>query len=451
MSYNPPAADMEPRWARFVPLLYILFSSVQSCEIPNGKVKPINSLNTELLQLAGDASQEPSPSLYLGLRLSDEHSPEKEKQYLRRLKEAFQPNVSRTSAAVHYQEQPGTGLLALYLLALRAACHSMETPEGNWLITQLKLHLHKEKERIGHRGEGNPITNYYQYSLGILALCVHKKKIDEHVIHKLSHAEEHGRFQHNGDVSVDTEAMAGLAFVCLQEAPFYTPELKGKLDRSLQRVKEKILQAQTSEGAFGNIYSSPLAVQFLIAARMRQKKPECPAAMAALFRSLEQGDFRNSLIKSQLLPVLYGKSYLDIARQECHVERGGPEESLVLAAPTSASRKTNLGEKRIGVQLVVKRPPRRLPLYKHVLSVPTGSSLLEVLEAAKGQSHGTFMFETQSTLSGPMLTSVMGVKAQEGERKYWKILRAPNFILDEGIADYIPKHKETIILRFMPW
>lgn len=47
------------------------------------------------------------------------------------------------------QEPPNTGQLALYLLALRAACQDMETPLERQLVTQLKLHLHKEKASIG--------------------------------------------------------------------------------------------------------------------------------------------------------------------------------------------------------------------------------------------------------------------------------------------------------------
>ncbi|KAJ7309546.1 hypothetical protein JRQ81_007594 [Phrynocephalus forsythii] len=325
----------------------------------------------------------------------------------------------------------------------------METPEGNRLITQLKLHLHKEKLKIGHASDGYPITNYYQYSLGVLALCTHEKKIDEHVIHKLLHAEKHGLFRHNSDISVDTEAMAGLAFACLQQqTAFYPHELLAKLNLSLQRVTEKILQAQTSEGAFGNIYSSPLAVQFLIATRTHQKKPECPAAVAALFQSLEQGNFRNALIKSQLLPVFYGKSYLDITHKECQTERGGAEESLVLAAPTPASGKAN-PQRRIGVQLVVKRPPRRDYLYKQVLYVPLGSSLLDVLKAAERQARVPFTFETQNSLSGPMLTGVMGIKAEAGERKYWKILRAPHSVLDEG--GYWERQEMLCALETLPF
>ncbi|XP_042297736.1 transcobalamin-2 [Sceloporus undulatus] len=438
---------MKPRWLWLVLLLHILFSSVQLCEIPGGNLHHINTLNADLLKLTQDDSTEPNPSIYLALRLSDDHNLETERYYLERLKNVYQPNASSSLVAATYQEQPGTGHLALYLLALRVACYNMETVEANRLVTQLKLHLHKEKEKIGPEGHGWPITNYYQYSLGVLAMCVHGKMIDQHVIRKLLHAEEDGRFRGKNKLSVDTEAMAGLAFACLQQATIYTPDLMAKLNRSVEKVKKKILQAQTPEGAFGNIYSSPLAVQFLLATGMSQKKPECPKGMAALLQHLEHQDFQNILFKSQLLPVLYGKSYLDIASMECHTERNG----LVISTPSPTLAGTTRRRKRIAVQLIVKHPPHSLPLYRRVLSVPQGSSLLDVLKEAAKQALSPLLFETQDTFSGPLLTAMMGVKPQEGERKYWEILRTPSTILEQGIADYIPQDKETIIFKFSPW
>lgn len=64
----------------------------------------------------------------------------------------------------------------------------------------------------------------------------------------------------------DTEAMAGLAFICLTQATVYTPDLLAELGQAVHRVKGNILQAQTPTGTFGNIYSSPLAMQVSVKA-----------------------------------------------------------------------------------------------------------------------------------------------------------------------------------------
>ena len=43
----------------------------------------------------------------------------------------------------------------------------------------------------GHNHQGHPRTSYYQYGLGILALCVHQKRVHDSVVGKLLYAVEH--------------------------------------------------------------------------------------------------------------------------------------------------------------------------------------------------------------------------------------------------------------------
>lgn len=54
----------------------------------------------------------------------------------------------------------------------------------------------------GSRQHGHPLTSYYQYSLGVLALCVNRKRVREEVIRRLLAAEHHGRFGHAGGSAV---------------------------------------------------------------------------------------------------------------------------------------------------------------------------------------------------------------------------------------------------------
>ena len=58
----------------------------------------------------------------------------------------------------------------------------------------------------------------------------------------------------------DTMAMAGMAFSCL-ELSNLNPKQRNRINLALKRVQEKILKAQTPEGYFGNVYSTPLALQ----------------------------------------------------------------------------------------------------------------------------------------------------------------------------------------------
>ncbi|XP_074869286.1 transcobalamin-2 [Carettochelys insculpta] len=421
---------------------------VQLCEIPREGSALIKCLNLELLRLSEDQSVEPNPSVYVALRLSDEHNPEKEKQYLQRLRNVFQPGSS-SPAAGGQQKQLQTGRLALYLLALRAACHDMETRQQRRLVTHLKLHLHKEKEQMAYQRKGHPVTSYYQYSLGVLALCVHHKRIDTPVIQKLLNllnAEKRSKFTRSGGLSVDTTAMAGLALACLKQTAVFDPSLGTAISQAVQRATGSILEAQTAQGTFGNIFSSPLAVQLLIATGM-SKKPECPKGMEALLLGLKRGHIQNPMIMSQLLPVLYGKSYLDLATLQCQAGPGTLEvdpSCLRVGSVTS-------GVEMITVQLAVECPPSPNVLYRQSIQVPVGSSLQDVLQTAAEQGPRQFTFETQDTLHGPMLTAVMGVRASTGERRYWQLLQAPDTSLQNGIADYQPQEGESILLRFSMW
>lgn len=50
---------------------------------------------------------------------------------------------------------------------------------------------------VNHR----PLTNYYQYSLGVLALCISGVRVNNHVSNKIIKAVEHEHFKHG-----DTES-----------------------------------------------------------------------------------------------------------------------------------------------------------------------------------------------------------------------------------------------------
>lgn len=54
--------------------------------------------------------------------------------------------------------------------------------------------------------------------------------------------------------------MAGLALTCLERFNFNS-DLRPRITMAIETVREKILKSQAPEGYFGNIYSTPLALQ----------------------------------------------------------------------------------------------------------------------------------------------------------------------------------------------
>ncbi|XP_051629325.1 transcobalamin-2 isoform X1 [Manacus candei] len=435
-------------WLLLVLLLPPAVLSAQRCEPPPGPAGAVRALSARLLGLAGDPARDPDPATYLGLRLGREHNLQLEQHYLERLHRAFQHPYGRSVQAHGYPEQdaelstyvgaerPQTGRLALYLLGLRATCPP--TKPHRALVTWLKYYL--EEDWTGSRRHGHPLTNYYQYGLGVLALCAHHKRVREEVIRRLLEAQHRGRLGHS---AVDTEAVLALAFACLERRRLVGAGLAAELRDTVHRVSRSMAQAQGPEGIIGNIYSTPWALQVFLATGMCHTEPAYSRAMAALLENLDA--FGTATTMAQVLPVLHGHSYLDIASMRC-------QEELDTLTPLDVEPPTEVpGNKTVRLVVECAQPwCSELQLYDRRVSTPAAASLLDVLGAATAQEPH-FTFDTQDTPQGPYLTQVLGLEARQEKRNYWQLLTAPSTPLLTGVADYIPHDGETLILRLSEW
>ncbi|XP_054699957.1 transcobalamin-2 [Grus americana] len=450
-------------------LLVLLQAAVlpaQPCEAPGeAAAAAVRVLSARLLGLAADPARDPDPSVYLALRLADDHDPRGEERYLARLHDAFQHRYGRSlqaagwphaashghpqrdaAAAEHgtsaEAEWPETGRLALYLLGLRAACPPPEPGPQRSLVTWLKYYL--EEDWAGSRQHGHPLTSYYQYGLGVLALCIHRKRVREEVIRRLLVAEQHGRFGHAGGSAVDTEAVAALAFTCLERERSVGASLAAELRAAARGVRRRMVEAQGQDGFFGNVYSTPWAMQVFIATKACRTQPAYGRAMAALLRNLDA--FATAATMAQALPALHGRSYLDIASMHCREEA----DTLTAIGPEPPPKLPG----NVTVRLVVECPELRCPqrrLYDQPVPVPAGASLLDVLRVAAAQGPPDFTFDTQETPQGPFLSRVLGLEARQQKRSYWQLLSAPSTSLQMGVADYRPHDGESLILRLSRW
>ncbi|NXL94355.1 TCO2 protein, partial [Alectura lathami] len=335
---------------------------------------------------------------------------------------------------------PETGRLALYLLGLRATCPPPDPSPQRFLVTWLKYYL--EKDWAGSQRHGHPLTSFYQYSLGVLALCVHRKRVREEVIQRLLVAERHRRFGHAGGSAVDTEAVAALAFACLEREQLGGARLAPELQAAVSRARVRLVEAQSEDGLIGNVFSTPLALQFFIATDTCRTQPAYGRAMAALLQHLDA--FTSAAAMAQALPALHGRSYLGIASMQCQEEL----DTLTPLVPEPLP----LGPDNVTVRLVVECPVpvcSQHLLYDHPVLAPAGASLLYLLRAAPPQGPQNFTFETQDTAQGPFLTSVLGLAAQH--RHYWQLLSGLGTSLQMGVADYRPEDGETVILRLSKW
>lgn len=392
------------------------------------------SLNKALLKSVGTQEELPNPSVHTALRLSDQHSLSQEGAHLQRLTGQLhghiQSSLSQTSAA--------PGLLALYLLALKSSCFDLSTVtftvggQTDTLLNKLKSAMQREKEEItvSHR----PSSNYYQYSLGVLGLCVGGVRVDHHVLHKLLKAVELDHLERGEVCSTDSWAMAAMALQCVKDSGAHV--LKAlELNAALTKIQQKLLAAQRPDGHIGNQFSTGLAVQALLA--MGLQVSECSTPMEAMRTDARSSVYHNPMALSQILPALQLRSYLTLRSKQCL----GEDDSLVLDPPQPEVEVP--ARPKVSISLSVLNSEGTERTYS--LEVSQGSSLLEALEQLTSGTQG-FTFEKESSLWGPFLSSVNGEQARQSDRRYWQ-LSAEGAALTQGISDYRIQGPQKIVIK----
>ncbi|KAM3868232.1 transcobalamin-2 [Diretmus argenteus] len=392
------------------------------------------SLNKELLRSLEEQGGLPNPSVHLALRLSDYHNIAKESAHLNKLKTDLHNDIENSLS----RGQSVAGLLAMYTLALKASCYDLNTvtftvdQRSETLLTCLKKQMEKEKEHIAY--SHRPLTNYYQYSQGVLALCVSGVRVNTHVTNKLIKAVEHGQLTQQGSECIDTYAMAGMALQCVKDAGSHVQNA-ADLDSALSKIKQKLLTSQRADGHIGNEFSTGLAVQALLA--MGNQVEESAASMEAMRTDARRNTYHNPMAISQTLPALQQRSYLKVKSKECNND----DDSLVLEAREPVVVLPSQTKESLKVEVVKSNGAAAV----YSVDVPKGSSLLEGLELLQKKNVG-FTFEKESSLWGPFLSVVNNEQARQSDRTYWHI-SSDGTALSQGINDYKIQAAQRIMIK----
>ncbi|XP_051923710.1 transcobalamin-2 [Hippocampus zosterae] len=421
----------------------LALASSLPCDTSGSNHELLLSLNKDLLRSLEGREGLPNPSVHLALRLSELHNLLKEGEHLNRLTSHFHNDIQSFLTG----NQPVVGRLALYTLALKSSCFDLNTitftvgDKSETLLTHLKKQMEQEKEYITF--SQRPLTNYYQYSLGVLALCVSGVRVNNHAVNKLIKAVEHEHFTHGDSVSIDTYAMAAMALQCVNNSENSFCSAKessctihnaAELDTALANIKQKLLVSQRADGHIGNEFSTGLAVQALIA--MGSPVSECAASMEAMRRDARDNKYHNPMAISQALPALQQKSYLSVQSKNCI-----NEDNTLALEPTDP---VTVLPSKTNVAVIVEVVTSSGTSSPYSLDVPKGSSLLETLNLLNGKNLG-FTFETESSQWGPFLSVVNGERARQGDRRYWH-LASDGTALTEGIGDFKLKVGQKITL-----
>ncbi|XP_075882084.1 transcobalamin-2 [Nelusetta ayraudi] len=411
--------------------LLLAFASGKQCETEESHDELILSLSKNLLRSLETPEGTPNPSVHLALRLSNSHNQAKELIHLNRLKNDLHNDIQSSLS----NSQPVTGILALYTLALKSSCYDPSTVTFTVgentvsLLTQLKTEMELEKEHISF--SRRPLTNYYQHSLGVLALCVSGVRVNNHVTHKLIRAVEHELFRHGDSESVDTYAMAGMALQCVKDYGSHVHNTV-ELGTALCTIKQKLLDFRRPDGHIGNEFSTGLAVQALLA--LGSPVESCDASMEAMRTGIRSGTYHNPMASSQILPALQQKSYLAVKNKDCLNE----DDSIVLEPIEPVVTQPSQTELPLTVEVVMSS----MATARYPVVVPMDSTLLETLQILQKQNLG-FTFETETSLWGPSVSAVNGEQARQSDRRYWH-LSADGTALIEGVGDYRIKRTQAI-------
>ncbi|NWZ30957.1 IF factor, partial [Asarcornis scutulata] len=188
------------------------------------------------------------------------------------------------------------------------------------------------------------------------------------------------------------------------------------------------------KGVIGNIYSTSLAMQVLETASKFYAPREWDCAQA--FSAVYNHQLQQPMAVAQAVPALVHKPYLDAASLDCSVVAVTiPQLPLPPLCPPGPP---------ITVHYTITNTLKGKPFqFSITVSVPAGSTLLAVLQAAKKANPKDFSFETEATSWGPMVVSIHGLAGSEKDRTFWEFFSGADS-LQEGVGTYKPQDGEHI-------
>ncbi|NXR10955.1 IF factor, partial [Semnornis frantzii] len=195
-----------------------------------------------------------------------------------------------------------------------------------------------------------------------------------------------------------------------------------------------------NDGLIGNIYSMGLALQALETSSKLYAPREWDCTSA--FDVVCKFEYSQAMAVAQVLPALLYKPYLQAADVDCTGStRKSPDQEPSL--PTSLDTAEHL---EVHYTIINKLQGAK---FKHSIpvEVPSGSTLLRVLQVAEEKKPNIFSFETEQTSWGPMVVSIHGLAANPKDRTYWHFLGDED-ALQEGVGTYKPHNMEHIVANF---
>ncbi|XP_067874885.1 cobalamin binding intrinsic factor-like [Heterodontus francisci] len=436
----------------------------------------------------------PEPSVLIALNLARQHDRTAEQQILRQLKRKALENGTEFS----------TGTAAWYTMAVLSSCDDPVNVEADGeqlnLVMLLMSKLQTDIDNIDTHLW--PLSDYYQVSLAVLALCKNSICLPSWTIEKIfDSAVEHSN-QEGFTYPVDTLAVAALALRCVSfESQHHgTPKMK----RALQNVIDRILANVQHDGVIGDLSTTGLAIQALSANHdlIPPESWDCQSSVERLLKGISNGMFENPLALSLVVPSLYNRTYLDIDTTNClwdidnlllNARMGRvaiapktpstiptiPPSTLTFPTLTLPSLNITLPSPNLTLpspnltltfpNLTLPSPNLTLPspsspthdisvnytvmdavsnsfTHWQLLKVPLGSTVMDLMMEAQRVSPSRFSFDFLYTPWGPFITRIHGLAADFFSGRW--LFFTGEHVLIHNLEDYQPSDGEQILAVF---
>ncbi|XP_004437484.1 PREDICTED: transcobalamin-1 [Ceratotherium simum simum] len=334
-----------------------------------------------------------------------------------------------------------SGQLALIILAL-GECQNPDKKfiDDYHLVSQLEKKFQEEIENMGAHN-GNPLTNYYQLSLDVLALCLFNGSYSIPKVAELFDP-ENKNYYFGGQFSVDTGAMAVLALTCLEknvtngQIKIDSKDLEC-INNHIKSLVKKILSEKKENGLIGNIFSTGEAMQALFVSSNYYNESEwdCQQTLDTVLKEISHGTFSIPTAAAQIFPALIGKTYLDV-NKDSPCSNNFNISTCESVTPTDSPS-------NISVHYSVKINET----YSTNVTVLNGSFFLDVMTEAQKINETIFSFTMVKTSWGPYITSVQGLSANSSKRTYWQLL-SEGKPLSQGAGSYLVHDGENLEVRW---
>ncbi|XP_022363264.1 transcobalamin-1-like [Enhydra lutris kenyoni] len=430
------------RQSHQLPLLGLLLFSLiprqqcEICEVSKENYTAINPLISTMIDSKYSKGIQ-AANVLLSLRLSG---------ILNQIQE--QQLVEKVNLTIRSTEPSLTsGQLALAILAL-GACKGPTGMSINYseLVKDLENKFQAEIKNMEDHS-GNPLTNYYQLSLDILALCLFSGNYSVSEVAKLFNPENKNYYFH-GQFSVDTGAMAVLALTCVKgkitrgQKQIDRKDIEN-IDKHTESLVNKILSQKTENGLLGNIYSTGEAMQALFVSPNYYNENQwvCEKTRDTVLTEISQGAFHMPTAAAQILPALMGKTYLDVNKDSSCVYSSDPF-NITTQESTPVTPSVSPSQIQVNYSVVINNQADNI-----TVSVANGSVFLNVMEQAEKKNPTLFWFKSEETSWGPYIISVRGIKADPNDRTYWELL-SNGEPLSQGPGSYIVHAGDDLEVRW---